>query len=272
MKIKFSILFFSLVIQSVFSQKDSIVSYLNRKFEINNNSNNKNDVAYLKTQVKKDALWENIIYYRKGNIFRKYYSKNLNEDIYVGKFLEYHRNGKLKKRVFYDNSGYENESIIILFDNGKRNYTGQFLKGIDINLWKYYHYNGQVAAKFYKDKKGNITKSVFFDEKGQDVPEDEYIKFKKATFKGGIEKFNEKVKVLPYRIRYYVNTTIYVNYTINVDGDITDVYVINNVPKDLEEQIKLYLESIKGWSPEIDFNRKIPTNYTVKLNFSVIDE
>lgn len=140
-------------------------------------------------------------------------------------------------------------------------------------MWKYYHYNGNLAAKFYYDINGDIERYILFNEKGEELKDDTYTKFIKPTFKKGKEEFSSKMSYLIDNVSYAINTIIYVNFTIDVDGSIKDVWVVNNIPNKLRSEIIDFFESIKGWEPAVEMNRKIPYKYDIALNFTtrVID-
>ncbi|WP_299007865.1 hypothetical protein [uncultured Tenacibaculum sp.] len=253
-----------------YSQKDSITSYLDRELKI---TTNKNEAKYIETIVKKDSLWEFALYYRDGKIFKKRFSKNNVGKKYVGKSLEFHRNGKLSKRSFYNVEGELEGKILTLFDNGNKNYTGFHKNGVPSGLWKYYHYNGNLAAKFYHDANGDIEKYILFNEKGEELKDDVYTKFRKPVFKKGEEEFSSKINYLMDNLSYAINTKIDINFIIDVDGSIRDVWVANTIPNKLGEEISNFFESIKGWEPAEEMNRKIPYIYSIALNIKtrVID-
>lgn len=46
-----------------------------------------------------------------------------------------------------------------------------------------------------------------------------------------------------------VEGKITVEYTINVDGSISDLYVIRGIDKELDDEIVRVLQSMKGWIP-----------------------
>lgn len=265
MKIK-QVLLFIVMCNSLhlFSQKDSISTYLDRRYEI---TTKKENAKYIKTWVKKDSLWNVTIYFRDGKIFTKGFSKKLGKRTeYVGKHLTFHRNGKLAKKVYYDNNHQMHGKIVTLFDNGKRNYTGVYNADAPQGLWKYYYYNGKLAGKFYYDVNGDIEKYLLFNENGEELKEEDYIKRIKPVFKKGEEEFNSVINYMISNLSYTINTTIYVNFIIDIDGSIRDVWIVNNIPKKLKKEIIEFFESIKGWSPLIDMNRKIPSKYGIALN------
>ncbi|RSC93726.1 toxin-antitoxin system YwqK family antitoxin [Tenacibaculum singaporense] len=267
---KILLLFVVFICANGYSQKDSISNYLDRKFKI---TSNKNDAKYIETSVKKGSLWEISIYYRDGKIFKKGFSNNNRGNSYIGKHLVFHRNGKLSKKSFFNSEGELEGKVLALFDNGNRNYTGFHKNGVPSGLWKYYHYNGNLAAKFYYDIHGDIEKYILFNEKGEEFKDEIYTKFIKPTFKNGEEEFSSKMNYLIDNVSYAINTAIDVDFIIDVDGSIRDVWVANTIPNKLRNEIADFFESIKGWKPAVEMNRKIPYKYSIMLNFKtrVID-
>lgn len=258
------LLFFLFSFSSILSQRDSISTYLNREFK---ESKIKNDIHYFSIRIKKDTLWENRIFHRDGKILSKRYSKNFNGDILIGKSLKFHRNGKLAEKKYYNLKGNEHGNIITLFNNGNRNFTGSYNNGNPNGLWKYYRFNGKLACKFYYDNKGNIEKYILFDKLGNETKDEEYVKYIKPKFRGGIEKFKSKISNLTDNLSYSINTTIYIKFIIDIDGSIKDVNVVNNIPNKLKKEISGFFESINGWSPAIEMNRIIPYKYSLPITF-----
>ncbi|MGB0891383.1 MAG: hypothetical protein ACPGUU_03450 [Flavobacteriaceae bacterium] len=257
-------LFLGLITSINIYSQDSIVNYLDQNFKI---TEVKNDTHYLKITVKRDSVWENRIYHRDGKILFKNYSYKPYKNSYVGKFLRFHRNKNISKRVFFNKKSNEEGKIITWFDNRKRNYTGSYKDGIPKGIWKYYHYNGKLASKFYYNTNGDIDKYILYDTNGLETNEKDYIKFLKPKFKGGIDKFNSKLNYLIDNLSYGINTKLYINFTIDVDGNIKDVIVVNNIPKKLKKEISDFFESIKGWESAIEMNRKIPYKYRFSISF-----
>lgn len=265
MKIKSALIAFMLLsVVKFYGQKDSIVNYLDRQF---NTTSIKNDVKYIETKVKKEGLWKIVLYYRDGKVYKKAYAKKKKGDNYVGKYLSYHRNGKLAEKSYYNSKNEIHGKIVTFFDNGNRNYTGMYNNGLPDGLWKYYQYNGTLAGKFYYDSKGDIEKYILFDEEGNELKEEVYTKYIKPIFREGREEFSSKMTYLMDNVSYAINTTIYINFVIGVEGEIRDVWVTNNISDKLRVEIKEFFESIKGWSPAVEMNRKIPSKYGIALNF-----
>ena len=112
-------------------------------------------------------------------------------------------------------------------------------------------------------------KNVFYDETGQKIDAD-LIAYKAASFNGGgIEKFWERIKDIHNRIRFQINGIIVLNFDVDIDGNIKNVQTTTNIPINLSDRLKSYFENIKGWSPAIKMNRRVPFNITYRLDFRV---
>lgn len=246
------------------AQNDSIVKYLNKKFEI---TTEKSKALFIDIRKKIDTTWEVTRYYRDGKLYSKSYSKSEEFDEFIGKYLTFYRNGKLEEKRNYTIYHKKHGKVIHFFDNGNRSFSGFYNNGSRIKLWKYYHYNGNLASKFYYGEKGGLKKIILFDEAGNQLKNTDYVEFRHPVFKKGIVNFREKLSNIISGLSYSINTVIDVSFIVDVDGSIRDVWVINNVPKKLKKEIVSFFESVNGWEAAIDMGRKIPFRYSIGLNF-----
>ena len=95
------------------------------------------------------------------------------------------------------------------------------------------------------------------------------VKFKEPQYAGGVEKFRNRLKKLHNNLDYQVVGKVYLNFNIDIEGNIADVEMSEKLPKNLKRQIRIFLENTKGWKPAIHMNRRYPYNYEIPLNFSV---
>lgn len=247
----------------VYGQRDSIVSYLDRKFEL---TTELSEAKYIESRVDLDTVWKKSIFTRDGKILSIAYVKDRYSNEFIGKKVEFHRNGELRRKGFYNASHKLHGKIASWFDNGNKDHTGSYVNGVKNGLWKYYHYNGSLAGKYYFTK-GKLTKHFLFDEDGNEITSKEYTTFENPIFKKGYHQFNKEIDGIIGRLSYHINTTIHVSFTIGIEGEIRDVWVVNNVPERLKRQIEKYFIAIKGWQSAIDMNRKVPSLYSIALIF-----
>jgi len=241
--------------------QDSIVNFLDKKGEIVE----KQYAVEIETIVKKDTLWKVTKYYRTGKIKKQGHFKTKDKKMPVGEFVSFNRKGKVSTILFYDLFGKKEGRKKVWFDTGKISSTGIYLKDMKEGVWKYYHYNGNKACVQYF-KNDSIIKTTIYNQDGDEIIGD-FIEKRKAKFKGGIKKFNNKLKKLVNNLDYKIKGKVYVNFVINVDGKITDVEIDDTLPDKLNTQIVSFFEKIEGWQPAIHMNRKYPISFSIPLSF-----
>lgn len=246
------------------SAQDSIVNYLDFK----DVKTKKQYAYYVETLVKKERFWEHTLYHRNRKIREKGHYLNKNKKKPIGQFYRFSREGNIQWSCTYNSEHKQHGTATSWFNDKKINYTGNFENGTKVGIWKYYHTNGKIACKQYFQK-GKLMKSVIFDAEGQKIKTD-LIEFQDPKFKGGgFNKFSERIKEIHNRIDFQINGLIFINFDIDIDGTIKNVVIDDNITKDLKRRLTIYFEGIKGWSPAISMNRKIPYSLTIPLNFRV---
>lgn len=255
------ILIFFYCFSSIEAQ-DSIVNYLDKKGKI---IMDKGEARYIEILTKKDdSLWLVRSYNRIGKLLRLGYFKTEKKEKPVGQFTRYHRNGNLRSLFTYNSNHNKDGKYRSWFDNTNLSTTGTYINDKKEGVWSYFRMNNDLAGKDYY-KNDSILKTVIFDEKGNIINKKPCNK--KAEFKGGIKKFNQKLKGFVDYLDYKINGKIYVYFTVDIDGSIKDVSLDVSIPKQLENQIREYFEDIKGWAPAFHKNRKIPSTMNIALNF-----
>ena len=243
--------------------QDSIVNYLDRNGKVINKKN----AVEIETIVKKDTIWKVTYYYRNGKIKKYGHFKTKDKKAPVGEFVKFNRTGKISSIFFYNFNSKKTGHYKSWFDNGNISSIGMYINDKKESIWKYYHYNGNEACRLYF-KKDSILKTVISDVRGNIIT-DKLVKKKKAEFKGGKDKFIGNIKKLTDNIDYQIRGKVYVNFVINVDGKINDVSIDEDLPAQLNKQIVSYFENLEGWEPSIQMNRKVPTHFSIPLNFKM---
>jgi hypothetical protein len=248
---------------NLYSQ-DSIVNYLDRNGKVIAKKN----ASEIETIVRKDSLWKVTRYYRTGKLKEYGYFQDKEKKTPTGSFISYDRNGNLSSVLLYDSIGNKRGPYKRWFDTGKISATGIYVDNKKESIWKYYHYNGNIACKQYFKNDG-ITKTVIYDENGDRI-ETGLVEFTKPEYQGGVDEFIKRLRRIHNTLDYQVVGKIHLNFNINIDGRIRDVEITEKIPKNLERQIRVFLENTKGWKPAIHMNRRYPYNYEIPLNFSVV--
>lgn len=264
---KKNILLIMLMITGNFFAQDSIVNYLDSK----ENKTKKSKAFFVETLVKKNDLWVQTLYHRNRKIKKKGQYVKKNKSLPIGNFYEFFRSGNLKRVYSFNDVNQLDGYTKAWFPENKLNYTGNYDNGSKVGIWKYYHVNGKIACKQYFQNSKNI-KTVVFDEDGIKIEKD-LIEFKQPEFEGGgIDNFFKHIKRIHENIDFQINGIIYINFDISTEGIVNNVSIDDNIPIKLKRKLILYFESIEGWSPAINMNRKIPYYFTLPLNFRVIIE
>ncbi|WP_028889531.1 toxin-antitoxin system YwqK family antitoxin [Tenacibaculum ovolyticum] len=262
---KILLLFILFVSFQGFSQKDSIVNYLDKKGKI---TKDKEKARSFEIVTKKlDSLWLVRKYRRNGKLFNYTHYLSANKKIKIGESVSFNKHGKMNVLNFYNKEGRKHGRAQTWFDNGNKNIEGIYLEGKREGVWKLYHYNGKLASKGVF-KKDSLLKTSFYNSLGNKI-EFKYddFKIKKPKFKVDNKKYVDRLKKLVKSINYKVKGKINVYYVIDVDGKIKDVTIDEKLPKKLKKQIITFFENIEGWVPATHLNRIIPFNFTQPLNF-----
>lgn len=241
--------------------QDSIVNYLDKKGKIVA----KKEAISFEIITKKDSLWKVTRYYRNGKIRNYGYFKSKDKKIAIGQFISYHRNGNPSRMIPYDLNGNKSGRFKSWFDNKRISITGIYLDDKKEGIWSYKYFSGIESCRNYYSN-DSIVKTVLYNTTG-DIVDEKLIEYRKPQFKGGMNRFNNKIKKLANNINYNVNGKIYVNFKINLNGDISDVSIDEIIPEELKNQIVSYFEKIEGWQPAIHMNRLITTSYSIPLSF-----
>lgn len=254
------VIFFTL--QS-FSQKDSIVTYFNAK---NLATTNKTDFKFIQVTTKKnDSLWLFRRFLKNGKLFNYWHSKTSDSKQKVGEFVSFDLNDSIKSIFFYNDKGLKHGKYSSWFINRKKNTEGNYINGKKEGLWKYYYYNGKIAARGFF-KKDSLLKEQFFDVDGNNKPKPKDLS-KKAKFKGGINKFRNKIRDINNKIDVKLRGKIHISFIVDVNGEINFVKIFGATPKFLSDIIITNIKKIKGWEPAEHLGRKIPVNFSFPITF-----
>lgn len=262
---KILLLFVVFICANGYSQKDSIVNYLDKKGNIIKNKDKAMSFEIITKTP--DSLWLVRKYRRSGKLYSYTHYLTDERKTKIGESVVFNKHGKISALYFYNKEGKRHGKMQTWFDNGNKNTEGVYLNGKREGVWKIYHYNGELAGKGIV-KNDSILKTTYYNEKGEKLDNvDKIIKEKKPVFKGGDKKYYKLLKQLTSKISYKVKGQIIVEYVIDVEGNIKDITIDEKIPEKLEKEITHFFENLEGWEPAIHLNRKIPFNYIQPLNF-----
>lgn len=263
---KILLLFVVFISINGYSQKDSIVTYLNGKGKV---ITDKNKAIYFEILTKKsDTLWLSRKFRRSGKIYTYSHYKSKDKKVKIGESVSFDKHGNMKGVTIYNAQGKKHGRTKLWFDNGNINLKGIYLNGKKEGLWKCYFYDGSLAGKVIF-KNDSIIKETFYDTSGNELDKSvAIIKEQKPKFKGGIKKYEKHLKTLTDNISYQVKGRVFVEYVIDINGNVKDVTLSSEVPEKFKQEIISFFENIKGWEPAIHLNRNIPYSFTQTLKFN----
>ena len=102
----------------------------------------------------------------------------------------------------------------------------------------------------------------------------DYVSIEKAPeYPGGIDKFRQylsaNIKYPAEAAKVGLQGTVYVNFTIEKDGSLTDIRVDRKVGLGLDEEAIRVVQASKRWMPGIQNSRPVRVKYNVPVKFSV---
>ena len=187
----------------------------------------------------------------------------------IGTRLTWHPNGYLRDSLSLqeDRSG----AMVSWFDNGVPSAAGRCSAGMKQNgKWKYYHKNGNLSSvEIYKDSK--LVDKQYFNESGE-LMKDTTNTDRRAEFKGGIEAW---LKYISHEIYFPANykiinadmAIVVVNFTINEDGDIENVFTSSSFEKKFDRIAERAIKRSPKWAPAMAHNRRIKQKMNQAVRF-----
>lgn len=102
----------------------------------------------------------------------------------------------------------------------------------------------------------------------------DYVSIEKIPeYPGGIEKFRaylaSNIKYPPMANEAGIQGTVYVNFTVEKDGSLTDVRVDRKVGSGLDEEAMRVVRASKRWIPGIQNGRAVRVKYNVPVSFKI---
>ena len=245
---------------NIFSQ-DSIVNYLNFKFK----KCPKETALYTQTIVKKESLWQGIVYYANGKIKfdGNYLDKKLRKK--VGIFRTFNEKGNLKSVQNYNLKGKKEGVYLYFSDKGDQVTKGLFQNGKKEGVWKYSDENKNKSARVIF-KKGKIIAYKLWDENGSELNE-ELVLYKKPIYRKGVKFLNAKLKkeLLSDLKKKGLKTNFIVKLDVNSEGIIKDVSIVPELKEFYEKNIAEFFYNLKGIEPAIVTNRKVAAHLEIPV-------
>lgn len=244
-----------------YSQKDSIVNYLGRKYE----KISKDKAWYIQTIVKKKDLWRATVYFLNGKPKLDGTFKERKLKTRVGIFKVYNEQGKLKSIQKYNSKGKKQGNYFYFNDDGEQIISGFFQNSKRESVWKYFDNAKNVRARVLF-KKGKVLNYKLWNEYGE-VLKEELILSRKPEFKPGFKSFKLKLKkgLVKELEEEGLKTNFLVKIKITDSGKINKVSIVPKLKEQYENRIKDFFYNLKDVEPAILVNRKISSNLSLPI-------
>jgi len=200
--------------------------------------------------VKKNKDEQNQItertYFKSGQIKSEiFYFLDINDKKNrIGKSSFWYEMGEIKTEIYYE--------------NGEKN--GEFL-----SYWK----NGKLKRKDYF-KKGKFKNGECWNKFGEKIIHYDYEIFPK--YPGGKTKMYEfikkNLKYPPLSKKYNLGGKVVVDFKIDTDGYVCDIYIHETVNSELDKEAIRIIKSMPKWIPGYHDGIAVSVKYRIPINFS----
>jgi antitoxin component YwqK of YwqJK toxin-antitoxin module len=187
----------------------------------------------------------------------------------TGIAMRWHSNGIPADSINYT---LPNPVEITWHDNGYISSAGRLDKqGHLVGKWQFFHNNGKLSALESYDASGQLLDKTYYDENGVQQT-DTTDKSHPATFKNGISgwaNYMTKSTYWPrgYRLANTNTVTIGVSFTVNENGDVTDILLYCPFDPVFDDIVRKAFTTSPKWVPAIMHNRKVSFQHRQTVTF-----
>ena len=246
---------------------------------------------FKKKIIQNDSLWLVLLYNKKNELQEKisFADKNLeirkgpylliengsvkeegsyNKGYKVGEWITYYPNKQIKEKANY-RWDLLNGEYISYWPNGQLKKQGVYLMGRKINDWAMFYENGNPALKESYNELGKLMTSAYFEINGAQTQIPSF--YMAPSYPGGIKNF---YKLLFREIKNTKSNTIYTTYgkiriefTVKVDGSISDVDVKGSPDKYLDGELIRVMKLAGNWIPAQELGDPILVRHIIPIKF-----
>lgn len=202
----------------------------------------------------------------------------------------YYINGSVSSEVFY-HEGERNGPYITYLQDKTVLFRGNYIQDKKAGCWYYYNPNGSQEHEefFTMDKPDSIWRWYYPDGKPsyrqtyhlghlkleESIDEDGKIHkhsnpMQQPEFPGGKYDFFDYLRAQIHFPKNLLNTdmnlTMVTRFSVDTNGQISDVQILQGINPNYDEQFKRSLEKMPDWVPGLNHNRKIKFNITLPIS------
>jgi len=186
----------------------------------------------------------------------------------TGEWQTYYPNKQIKENANY-RWDLLNGPYISYWPNGQLKKQGVYLMGRKINDWAMFYENGNPALKESYNELGKLMTSAYFEINGAQTQIPSF--YMAPSYPGGIKNF---YKLLFREIKNTKSNTIYTTYgkiriefTVKVDGSISDVDVKGSPDKYLDGELIRVMKLAGNWIPAQELGDPILVRHIIPIKF-----
>lgn len=248
---------------AIFSQNDTIVSYLNKS---KSQFVEKEEAHFVRKIIQENKNYHVLHYNALGNLVSDEWFSDWELTQSIGTHKRYHDNGQLLLVKNHNgNSGLVGE-LRSYYDNGNKNFGGFYKNDKRDGVWDFYYRNGNKIASLVYEV-GEIKTYSLWNEDGTEKKE-KLIFEKRPKFKGGKNALANYVRknLSPRFKKSKFKGRLILRFTINKEGRPEDILIH---PENLSEKDKnsvlTFFREMPNWEPGIQLNRKVKVKYTLPI-------
>lgn len=187
-----------------------------------------------------------------------------------GKCYYYYDNDSLRSfGNFVDN---EKEGLWKFYwEDGKANQEGTYKVGKPHGEWLYYRADGSLSSREQYEV-GERLSSEWYDESGKAFTPKETDEYD-PEFPGGeaalMRYIADNVKYPEISMEMAEQGTVYIQFVVEEDGELTSFKVIRGVSDALDKEALRVMKSMPKWKPGFLHNRKQKVRFTLPVTFSL---
>jgi TonB family protein len=211
----------------------------------------------------------------------------------TGIFKTYHKNGKLKYIVKYEDNKAEG-LFEEYYSNGQKWFEGEFFQGNKKGLWKMFDSTGNLYATdsytkgiqsgesltYYPDGKikrrefyldGKIDEAKCFTKAGKDTTY--FPRFEMPKFPGGEEELykylGETIKYPPLARQLEIEGKVLLQFVVNKVGKLEEIKVLSNPNQQLTDEALRVVNKMPNWTPGRNEGEIVRVSFNLPIRFQL---
>jgi len=210
------------------------------------------------------------IYYLNDSLYSISHLSSLNPKTRNGKYIEYHKNGRIRLDNEYLN-GVKNGKNYSYYENGMLEYEEDYANDMLNGYLKSYYQSG-VLRRVDRYSNGEFIEGKCFGSKGQDTTY--FVYFRMALFKNGdLEKYRAYVMsklIYPKEaVEKGTSGKVYVEFCVNSKGKVVDVEVVESPDYYLSKAAVDVISNSPDWNPAIQEGKKVKQKFVIPIIFQI---